>query len=284
MKNVFKFVTCCVAVVVFLATNSLSAQDKRASQLFANGKAQLTQGNFKKALEFYTDATRLAPNNEEYGNECTMLRRVIKIRSILEKEEDLKKWVPMALSLRSFYYENHVYHAALVLDCKIHDIFNTPESAIMVAETQLLMDSNDEVIKLLEPLDQEKLIPAGKVLLGIASARSGNQDKAKNLLQKLTPEIEKAEPIMLFYIACLSALTGNNNSAASILTHCFEITPPERLDVMRDRVSGTKDLAQLLGNPQYSKVLQTKSKIEEACSQGENCENCPSRGENCPKK
>ena len=248
------------------------------AKLFADGKALLTKGDFDGALKALEAAAKADSKNDEYRQEASVLRRIIKIRKNLDDQKDMAKWEATARSLRAFYYDNDIYTEALALDKRVHARLNTPESAAMLAETQLELGRNAEAAELLGDVEDGKLTPQARVLLGIARAREKNVDGAREALAKL-PKAEEAGAGLLFDMARLASLTGDQKRAAELLTKCFEATPPSRLASFKAYARQCKDLGGLAGTEAFTKALATESKVAESkCSGGSDCGKCPMKG------
>jgi tetratricopeptide (TPR) repeat protein len=269
-----------VAVGVILAGTMAARADSSddAAKLFANGKALLAKADFKAALEAYAAAAKADSKNDEYRQQLALLKRVMTIREKLGEQKDADKWESTARSLRGFYYDNDIYSEALALDRQVHERLKTGESAAMLAETFLELDRNKDAAETLAAVDDGKLTPDGRVLLGIAWARAGEADKAKQIAAKCTPP-DDAGPSVLFDLARLQSLTGNQTKAAELLTKCFESTPPSRLEAFKAYAKECKDLRGLTATEKFAEVLKTASKVPESkCSSGKDCGKCPMKG------
>ena len=249
-----------------------------AAKLLTDGKVLLAKADFDGALRAYEAAMQADPKNDEYRQECSVLRRIMKIRGKLDEQKDAEKWEATARSLRAFYYDNDIYGDALVLDQQVHAKLSTAESAAMLAETQLELGKNAEAAALLGGLNDNKMTPQARVLLGIAWARQKKLDEAREAAGKL-PKPDEAGPGLLFDMARLASLTGDQKKAAELLTQCFEATPPSRLEGFNAYAKQCKDLAGLVGTDAFAKVLKIESKVPESkCSGGTSCGKCPMRG------
>ena len=248
-----------------------------AADAFAQGGALLVKGDFDAALKAYATAAKADSANQAYRQQYSLVRRVIKMRKRIEKENNPEKWTSTAEPLRAFYYEHGVYTEALPLDRQFHAKMNTPESAAMLAQTQLELGMNDEAAGLLSSLDKDKITPRSQVLLGIAFARQGKLDDARRIAKDFAVP-KDAKPPVLWNLARLRALVGDSSDALGLLTRCFESTPPSRLDAAKTGAKESNDFRTLLASADFAKVLETKSKVKESgCSSGTSCGKCPSR-------
>ena len=271
---------CGIVAGVLLAGSAAARADSSAdaAKLFEKGKALLVKADFSGALEAYAAAAKADPKNDEYRQQLSLLRRVVKIREKLGEQKDAEKWESTARSLRGFYYDNDIYGEALALDKQLHARLNTSESAAMLAETLLELDRNQAAAGVLDGFGDGKLTPDGRVLLGIAWARAGEADKAKQIAAKCKAP-EDAGPSVLFDLARLYALAGDQAKAAEVLTRCFELTPPSRLEAFKAYAKGCKDLRGLAATERFAEVLKTASKVPESkCSSGKDCGKCPMKG------
>ena len=263
-------------IILGLAFNSAWGDD--AIQAFSEGHRALQAGNFRQAMQYYGKAWQADNANQEYRNHYLLLRRVIKLRQLLQNQPAHRRWAQMAMSLRAFYHSHRIYSQALALDRQVHTKLGTAASAGYLAETMLLMEKNAEAAQLVIGLDQEKKTPANQVLLGIALARLGKIEAARQIARQLPPPAQ-AKPRMLFHQACLSALIGDRAGAMAALTRCFQLTPPSRLQTIKKQAGECQDLTALATSAAFLKIMQTRSQIpESSCSGGSSCSNCPMRG------
>ena len=79
--------------IIFLAMGLASQESEKASGHFQRGKQFLKEGNFQAALEFHEKAHRAEPSNAEYESQYLIVRQVVRIRAMVEKEKDLRKWL-----------------------------------------------------------------------------------------------------------------------------------------------------------------------------------------------
>ena len=249
----------------------------RAADAFAQGGVLVAKGDFDAALKAYATAAKADSANQAYRQQYSLVRRVIKMRKRIEKESNPEKWVASAEALRAFYYEHGVYTEALPLDRQFHAKMNTPESAAMLAQTQIELGMDAEAAGLLSGLDKDKITPRSQVLLGIAFARQGKLDDARRIAKDFAVP-KDAKPPVLWNLARLRALVGDSSDALGLLTRCFESTPPSRLDAAKTDAKESKDFGTLLASADFAKALETKSKVKESgCSGGTSCGKCPSR-------
>ena len=265
-----------IGLCVLLTTNVCLAKND-AANVFARGEMLLQSGDFSGALKVLTKAAKLAPNNEAYRREATLVRRVIQIRSRHDKIEDTERWTMMAKALHTFYHDRKVYTAALDLDTRAHAKLGTDDSAVMLASTQLALDMNEDAATMLGGLDKDKSTPHTRALLGIALARQGKIDKAKALLEPFkAPEKHAAELALDF--ARLRALVRDDSGTIQMLKQYFELTPPSRLEKARTAARECTDLKRLAETEAFAAALKTDSKVKESsCSGGTSCGSCPNR-------
>lgn len=248
-----------------------------AAEAFDQGDVLLAKGDFDAALKAYATAAKADSANQAYRQQYSVVRRVIKMRKRIEKESNPEKWASTAEALRAFYYEHGVYAEALPLDRQFHARVNTPQSAAMLAQTQLELGMDAETAALLSSLDKDKTSPRTQVLLGIALARQGKLDEAKGIAKDFAVPKDAGPPV-LWDLARLRALVGDSSDALGLLTRCFESTPPSRLDAAKTEAKESNDFRTLLANADFAKALETKSKVKESgCSGGSRCGKCPSR-------
>jgi len=160
----------------------------------------------------------------------------------------------------------------------MHAKLNTASSAKTLAETQLALNLNDKAAETLASLDEARQTPATRALHGLALARQGKTDDARQIAEsiKLTDD---AGPGMLYSVARLNAAAGNSDQALILLTKCFESLAPSRLPGFKDHARKTPEFASLASTNAFDTVMLTESKVPESkCSGGTSCANCPMRG------
>ena len=270
-----------VLVAVVLA-QSASVQADSAQQAFSDGKALLTKADFNGALQAFARAARADNTNQEYFQHYAMVRQVITLRQRLKTEQDPARWEYLASGLHAFFVSQGIYSEALVLDRQVHARLKTAASAAMLAETQLALNLDAEAAAVLSELNETEATPSTLALLGIALARQGKIEDARQVAEGIQlPDTGK--PGMVYNVARLQAASGNADEAISLLQRCFESVPPSRLDGFKAHAKACPDFSELASTTAFAKVLETKSKVPESkCSGGSGCGNCPMRGK-CPK-
>jgi tetratricopeptide (TPR) repeat protein len=272
-KSILVVIVACLTVgsSVFAAAPAPDAEE-----LFEYGLSVLAKGDFDGAIEAFAAAAKADPQELNYRQHHSLLRRVVQVRAMLDQQANTERWVEMTKSLRAFYYDYKVFGEALALDERVHDKLNTAESATALGETQLELKMNEEAAAFLGALDKERTSPRSQVLLGVALARLDRMDEAEKIAAKCKPPKEP-DPAYFLDMACLCALLGEKDEAAKNLTLCFEHTPPSLLDAAKDRARAREDLNGLATSAEYEKVWLTASKIKEStCSGGASCGSCPS--------
>jgi tetratricopeptide (TPR) repeat protein len=267
----------CVGVAI-AAPAAFAGSAEQAAKSFEQGNALLAKADFDGAIKAYAAAAKADPEKQEYRQQYAIVRRVMQMRDALTKEKNPAKWEQMAKALRGFYAGSSIYSEALAIDKQLHAKLNTPETAVMLAETQLAMSMNADAEKVLSGIDESKATPETRVMLGIALARQKKIDEAKAAAAKCTPKAD-AGPGFLYDLACLKALTGDSAGAVETITKAFENTPPSRLARMKSHAKEDKDLASVAGTDGFAKALKAESKVKESsCSGGSDCSKCPSKG------
>jgi thioredoxin-like negative regulator of GroEL len=188
----------------------------------------------------------------------------------------------MARALRSFYVTERIYPELLKLDRAIHAKANSAQSAAFLAETQLAMDQNEAAVQTLSALEPGKTTEMAQLLLGIAMARSGKNDEAKQIAEKVNLP-KDAGPGVAYTAARLHAATGDSAKAMALLKACFEQTLPSQLDGFKSHAKTCSEFAAVAASSEFAGVMKTKSKLPESkCSGGSSCAGCPMSGK-CPK-
>ena len=267
-----------LGVVSAAAMPALAGSAEEAAEKFAAGKALLAKADFDGALKAFKKAAKKDAKNQEYAQEYALLRQVIGLRKTCAKERDAEKWLTTAGALRTFYYDHNLYSEALPLDQERHRRQRSAESAVLLAETQLALAMHSEAVEMLAGLAKAEASPRAAVLRGIALARLGRIDEARELAGESRQVTDDAGPRYFYDLARLQALTGNSMSALEALTRAFELTPPSLIDGFRAEAKECKDFAALQASSDFAKVLETSSKVKESkCSSGTSCGKCPMR-------
>jgi tetratricopeptide (TPR) repeat protein len=240
------------------------------------GERLLDRGDIRGALAAYIEAAELDPGKQAYTVRALVLRRVERMRTLIESDDTSPRWRTAAITLHAFYLDEGLTDLALELDRKAHARLDSSGSAILLAETLLLLDRDEEVAKLLSARPRPALHE--RVLEGIALARLGRKEEAEKLDAAISVP-GNAPSILLRDLARLKARLGAAEKALPLLRSSFEKTSANALDGARRRVRACSDFAALRSTPAFQEVLRTTSKIEEGCSGGSSCGSCPKRGE-----
>ncbi len=255
-----------------------------AAEAFAKGQTLLQAGHFEQALEAFAAAAQQDRSNVEYRQQYGVLRRVIKVRESLATETDIEKWQSYAHALRAYYYGHDLYQPALTLDREAHEKLNTPETAAMLGESLINVGNDAEAITVLQQIEPAKATMQSRVLTGIAFAHEGKMAEAEGIAKDVGTPADVG-PGMLFDVARLQALTGEDATAVKLLAQCFESTPPSRLEAFKSYAKDHADFAALAEGEAFAQALKTESKVKESgCSGGTNCGKCPNRSKGCGDK
>ena len=241
---------------------------------FANGKAALSKGEFQAALEAFKAATKADPENNEFFQEYTLLRRVMNIREQVKEETDAETWQKMSRALYNYYRQHKIEQEALATARALHEKAASADSVALLADAQLEAGENMAAAALLAGLDEGKRSPQTDVLHGIALARLDKTDEAKAVAAKLELPSD-AEGALFLDAARLYALVGDAERATAALKSALEVTPPNQLDAVKAEAKESSDLASLAASPAFAKALEAKSKVATGC--GKDCGKCPSK-------
>jgi hypothetical protein len=245
------------------------------SELFAQGQALLKKGDFDGALKAFIGAAKANPENQEYGMQAMMVRRVQNLRNFVNHSEVTPQWEKAVISLHAFYLTNGIYEEAVALNRTAHKKMNNALSASLLAEALLAAGKHDKALTLLEGLDAEKMDDQNRIYLGIALARSGRLEEAKKQREQV-PVGVNTHMGQMFDLARLDTLIGNPDGACTLLTACFERTLPSQLADVKSFANRCPDFAPLKGTPAFAAAMETKSKMtESSCSGGSSCGSCP---------
>ena len=270
--------SCLFAGVVAVLACSATAYAETAAQASAAGDAALQQGDLTGALQAYARAIQQEPSNQEFVEQFMLVRRAAALKERLKEETDAERWTQMAQALRSFYFIKGLHAQALPVDEQIHARLDTASSASQLAETQLVLKRDGDAAKVLSSLAPEHRTVETQSLLGVALARQGKKDKARQIADALALA-DDANCDTLYAAARLHAAVGNDGQSLALLTRCFESAPPSRLDAAKAYTRQVAEFSRLTSTAEFAQVMQTKSKVpESACSGGSSCSSCPMRG------
>lgn len=265
-------------LLVALASISTTVHAESAREAFSQGKTLLGKADFTGALQSFAKAARQDQDNQEYVQQYAVVRQVIALRRHLDSEQDTARWEYFARGLHAFYVSEGLLHEALTLNETMHAKLNTASSAKTLAETQLALHKNEEAAATLAGLAASKQTPATRALHGLALARLGKMNEARDVAAGIQLA-DDATPGMIYSVARLNAAVGSDEQALTLLTRCFESMPPSRLPGFKNHAKKTPEFASMASTTAFEKVLSTESKIHEsACSGGSRCATCPMRG------
>ncbi len=243
---------------------------------FANGRTLLAKADFEGALQAFKIAVTAQPENSEYFQEYTLLRRVINLRAQLKDEQDPETWQKMSQALYNYYHSRKINGEALATAGALYEKVKTGETAALLAEAQLTAGDSKAAAELLAGLDQEQRTPRTDILQGIALAYQSDAAGAKTIATRL--ELPKdCEGPVCYDAARLYALIGDTEKALGTLKCAFECTPPNQLDVVKADAKECKDFAALVSNPAFAQALEAKSKVAAGCGSQAGCGKCPSK-------
>ncbi len=249
-----------------------------AAGAFAEGEAFLAKADFAAALNSFRTAAKNGGKNQEYAQQYAMLRQVLQMRRNCPKEKNTERWLKMAEALRTFYYEHGLHSEALPLDQERHQRHRSADSAAMLAETQLALGMDSQTVEMLGCLTPEETSPRTRVLHGLALARLGQTEMAKQAAEQPQQLSDDFGPRYFYDLARMRAAVEDTNGAINALIRSLELTPPSRLEALKTEAKKCKEFSTLVGTPGFAQAMNTPSKIDEsACSQGSACGNCPQR-------
>lgn len=270
-----------VMLVVLLSLETQTALAESAEQTFANGEKLLAKADFDGALKAFAQAAKTDRTKPEYLQHYAMVNQIVGLRKRLATEQDAGQWEYIARGLHAFYIGQALYAEALPLDRQFHERFSTAHSATMLAETQLVLNRNAAAAEVLAALEASKHTPGTRALQGLALARQGKTDDARQIAQGIKLATDSG-PSTIYSLARLQAALGNTDEALGLLQRCFESIAPSQLDGYKRHAKLSPDFSTLVSTAGFVQVLETKSKVAESpCSGGSRCSNCPMRG-NCP--
>ncbi len=275
----FRTILFLMSAVFMLAGPAMAGENpaNEAADLFTRGDVLLKQGDFDGAFQAYASAAKVDPENTAYAEKAKRVRRIQLLRKYVKSQEVSEKWEKIVLSLHAFYLQNGILAEALAMDRTAHEKLNSTLSASLLAETLLEMNKNGEAVAVLEGLAPEKANLQTRLYLGIALARVGRLDEARQVAQNLEFPDDAIFGLQYDY-ARLQAALGNREGAYNHLALCFEKTLPSQLAMVKGFARGCADFKPLLADAGFKKAMKTASKVSESeCSSGSSCSTCPNR-------
>lgn len=250
-------------------------------QAFEQGQKLLAKGDFDGALSAYARAVQANRENQDYVQQYALVRRIVQMRRELDQERDPQRWEYLAQGLHAFYVSQRLYSETLELDRKAHARLKTTASAVTLAETLLAMNRDAEAAETLRQIAPEQATAQSRALLGLALARQGRLDEARQIARGVELPAE-ASVGTLYTAARLQAMIGDQSNALASLKRCLESLPPSRQESFRKHAQLCPDFSSLRQSPRFAQALETPSKVAESpCSGGSSCAGCPMRGK-CP--
>lgn len=249
------------------------AGPKEAAEAFAAGKALLAKGDFEGALRSFTSAAKADPENQQYFQECALLKRIVKVREQLKTEEDPEAWAVMSRSLLNYCQEYKIHGEALAVAGAMHARMKSGESAAVLADAHLALGQNEPAAALLAGLGPEQRTLRTTILEGIALARLGRLDEARACAARVDLPQDGNGPLC-YDAARLYALVGDIDKALALLASAFERTPANRLAALKSDARQSTDLSRAAAADGFGKVLATESKLPADCGQGKGCGGC----------
>jgi tetratricopeptide (TPR) repeat protein len=110
-----------LSLVLVLSGGVVALGQTDAVLQFANGKVALAKGEFQAALEAFKAATKADPENNEFFQEYTLLRRVMNIREQVKEETDAETWQKMSRALYNYYRQHKIEQEALATARALHE-------------------------------------------------------------------------------------------------------------------------------------------------------------------
>jgi tetratricopeptide (TPR) repeat protein len=265
--------------IVLICGAGVTAQQDQvgAAQATAQGNALLKQGDFPAALEAFRKAAQAADATQSHKQEFMRVRRMIKMREMVEKEKDQEKWWKTAKTLRNFYYKYRLYKELNTLAARMHAQRKSPGSATVLADSLLLLNQDAKAEAVLTAAGQDKLSLQGKALLGIALARQQKTKPAQAVLAVLQLG-DDASPRLMHDVARIKVLCGDVDGGMAMLCSALKKTSPKGIAGFKEFIASTPEFSKPPAKEHLAKVLLTESAMSESdCSGGADCGSCPSK-------
>jgi tetratricopeptide (TPR) repeat protein len=265
-------------LVLVLTVQPQTLRADSADQAFAHGEKLLAKADFDGALKAFAQAAKADRANSEYLQHYALVNQIVNSRKRLATEKDAAQWEQLARGLHAFYIGEGLYGEALVLDRQVHERLNTASSAGILAETQLALNRPADATDVLTALDAQKHTPGTRALQGLALARQGKKDEARQIAHTVKLAADSG-PGSIYTAARLQAALGNTDEALGLLKRCFQAVAPSQLDGFKNHAKRSPEFSSLVTTDAFAQVLETKSLVPESpCSGGTRCANCPMRG------
>lgn len=277
-----------VPLLVFglLATPAFAADETQPDATAIAGqvqqaKALLQQGKLQEALTAYQDLSKAYPDNKAFAKEAQVLAKVIELREFVKTEDAGPGWDRVVTALHGWYHQQGLEEMALEHDMAAHAKADSADTAALVAQSLLELGRNEQAATFVTALREGQKNEQLQVMNGIAHARLGKMDAVKAQLE-LYPLPEKGDAGMMFDVARLQTLMGENEKAMATLTRAFENCPPRATETLQTMAKESPDLASLRRMDGFAKVLETTPKASDCGSCG-GCDEggCPSAGGGC---
>lgn len=264
--------------LLVLASPVLADEVVGAKALYEKGEALLDQAKFEDAAEAFKAAAKADPENKVYRGRAIILVRVLRARKYVAESAVDAKWERVAQSLHVFYLREGLSGEAVTLDRRMYTERPGPVSAALLSEALLDAGKNEEALTHVSALPADQKDVQNRVYEGIALARLEKADQAKKLYEGL--DLAKIEPGVLYDVARLQALLGDQKAALATLAKCFEGLTEKSQKAFRTMAERCADFDVFGGSEAFTAALNTKSKVEESSCSGstEGCGSCPNRG------
>jgi hypothetical protein len=266
-----------VLALCLLVAAPAFAGKPEAARLVADGKALLAKGDLEGAYRAHLGAVKADPTDPELSQQALLLRRVIQLRAHVARADPSPAWEKQVTSLHHWYVRNGLLEMAVEQDRAAHARAPGLQTGGLLADALLRTDRNAEAEKTLAALPVDELPVPHRLFLGIALARQGKKDAARERLAGL--DASKIEsPALQLMLARVHVLLGDVDRGLGHLRTCLEKAPPSAHQTVKADVKGCGDFASVRTTKAFTAALATKSKVAESdCSSGSDCGSCPSR-------
>ncbi len=248
----------------------------------------LADSDFDSALKLYANAARENADNSYYKDQYSILRRVIKMKTALDKAagttDNLNDTVIKRLStyyqaVRAYYYSKGFYSESLKLDDMAMKLIPGEQQALNYAESVVVVNP-DNALETVSGISADSENGAGQIelynlLLQSRKAKSDNLQAAVDKI-KVNPE---ADPESLVYLACIYKNAGDQAKAYEYVQMALEHTVPSEINGTRILASSMEEFKGEANGKEFVEVLKTESKVAQSgCTGGSSCNSCSLKG------
>ena len=247
--------------------------------------------DFNSALKLYAGAARQNSDNPYFKDQYSILRRVIKMKSALDKAADkndkpnekvLERLSSYYQAVRAYYYSKGFYSESMKLDEMAMKLVPGQQQTLNYLESVVVVnpdDASDTVSSICaDSADEASEYELFNLLM--KSRNAGSSDLTSEI-DKITVDPE-ANPAGFVYLACIYKNAGDETKAYEMVQKALEHTVPSEINGTRILASSMKEFKDDVNSDKFAAVLKTESKVAQSgCTGGSSCGSCSLKGK-CP--